>query len=93
MGRSMSPSMPEELVVKALEMAMERRGYPRGVIHHSDQGSFNIQVNNLKSDVMSSKYRSRWAQWGTAMTMRWRKASSLLLSVNSSILFSRLNVI
>ena len=38
-GWSMSPRMPAELVVKALEMAMERRGYPRGVIHHSDQGS------------------------------------------------------
>lgn len=38
-GWSMSPRMPAELVIKALEMAMERRGYPRGVIHHSDQGS------------------------------------------------------
>ena len=38
-GWSMSPRMPAELVIKALEMAMERRGYPHGVIHHSDQGS------------------------------------------------------
>lgn len=38
-GWSMSPRMPAELVIKALEMAMERRGYPRGLIHHSDQGS------------------------------------------------------
>ena len=38
-GWSMSPRMPAELVIKALEMAMERRGCPRGVIHHSDQGS------------------------------------------------------
>lgn len=38
-GWSMSPRIPAELVVEALEMAMERRGYPHGVIHHSDQGS------------------------------------------------------
>ena len=38
-GWSMSPRMPAELVINALEMAMKRRGNPRGVIHHSDQGS------------------------------------------------------
>lgn len=38
-GWSMSTTMPATLVVKALDMAMERRGSPRGVIHHSDQGS------------------------------------------------------
>ena len=38
-GWSMSPRMPAELVVNALNMAMERRVYPCGVIHHSDQGS------------------------------------------------------
>ena len=38
-GWSMSPRMPAELVVKALEMAMRRHGYPHGVIHHSDRGS------------------------------------------------------
>ena len=39
MGWFMSPRMPAGLVIKTLEMAMERRGYPRGVIYHSDQGS------------------------------------------------------
>ena len=38
-GWFMSPRTHAEFVVKALDMAMERRGYPRGVMHHSDQGS------------------------------------------------------
>lgn len=56
-GWSMSPRMPAELVVKALEMAMERRGYPRGVIHHSDQGSqytsqqFKERCDELKVQI------------------------------------------
>ena len=36
---SISTRMPAELVIKALEMAMERRGCSREVIHYSDQGS------------------------------------------------------
>ena len=35
----MSTTMPATLVIEALDMAMKRRGYPSGVIHHSDQGS------------------------------------------------------
>jgi len=38
-GWSMSSNRPATLVIDALEMAVERRGYPHGVIHHSDQGS------------------------------------------------------
>ena len=38
-GWSMKTSMPAELVISALEMAIKRRSYPVGVIHHSDQGS------------------------------------------------------
>ena len=79
-GWSMSPRMPAELVVKALEMAMELRGYPRGVTQIKVA---NIRVNNLRRDVMSSKCEFRWAQLGTAMTMCSRRASSLLLSVSS----------
>ena len=35
----MSSNRPATLVINAFEMAVERRGYPHGVIHHSDQGS------------------------------------------------------
>ena len=38
-GWSMADHMRSELVVDALEMAVQRRRPPAGVIHHSDQGS------------------------------------------------------
>lgn len=37
-GWAINTTMPAELVVRALDMALERRR-PHGVIHHSDQGS------------------------------------------------------
>ncbi len=38
-GWAMSRRMPAALVVQALEMALMRRGRPRGVVFHSDRGS------------------------------------------------------
>lgn len=38
-GWSMSSRMPASLVCDALNMAMRNRGYPKGVIVHSDRGS------------------------------------------------------
>ena len=38
-GWSMSPQMTAELVTEALLMAIWRRGKPRELLHHSDQGS------------------------------------------------------
>lgn len=38
-GWSMQPTMTAQLVMDALLMAIFRRGRPRAVIHHSDQGS------------------------------------------------------
>lgn len=38
-GWSMSESMHAELVIDALTMALWRRGKPRELLHHSDQGS------------------------------------------------------
>jgi putative transposase len=38
-GWSMQPSMSRQLVCNALLMAMWRRGFPRGVLFHSDRGS------------------------------------------------------
>lgn len=38
-GWSMQASMTSQLVIDALTMALHRRGRPREVLHHSDQGS------------------------------------------------------
>jgi putative transposase len=38
-GWSMTPSMTAQLVIDALLMAIWRRGRPKEVLHHSDQGS------------------------------------------------------
>jgi putative transposase len=38
-GWSMSPTMTAQLVIDALLMALWRRGKPRELLHHSDQGS------------------------------------------------------
>lgn len=38
-GRSMSSQMTAQLVIDALLMAVWRRGKPRELLHHSDQGS------------------------------------------------------
>ncbi|MBY6062924.1 IS3 family transposase [Pseudidiomarina sediminum] len=38
-GRSMSPRPDAELAARALDMAYEMRGKPKGVMFHSDQGS------------------------------------------------------
>ena len=49
----MSPRRPAEIVFKALEMAMERRGYPRGVIYHSDQGiQYTSQLFKARCDEL-----------------------------------------
>jgi putative transposase len=38
-GWSIQPTMSRELVCDALKMALWRRGFPRGVLFHSDRGS------------------------------------------------------
>ena len=58
-GWSMSTTMPAALVIKALDMAMKRRGYPRGVIHHSDQGS----------QYTSGQFKARCEELGVRISM------------------------
>ena len=41
-GLSMQPTMTAQLVMDALLMAIFRRGCPRAVLHHSDQGSHGV---------------------------------------------------
>jgi len=38
-GRLMAPHMKSALICDALKMALFRRGFPKGVIVHSDRGS------------------------------------------------------
>lgn len=38
-GWAMQSSMTQQLIIDALMMALKRRGYPKGVLFHSDRGS------------------------------------------------------
>ena len=58
-GWATSTQMPAELVIRALDMALERRGYPQGVIHHSDQGS----------QYTSKAFKDRCQQVGVRVSM------------------------
>ena len=58
-GWATSTQMPAELVIRALDMALERRGYPQGVIHHSDQGS----------QYTSKAFKDRCQQAGVRVSM------------------------
>ena len=77
-GWAMAPHLRTELVVEALEMAVEQRR-PEGVVHHSDQG---CQYTSLA-------FGGRCREWGVALSMGsvgiasitlWRRASSRRLS-------------
>ena len=58
-GWSTSTQMPAELVIDALEMAVQSRGKPQGVIHHSDQGS----------QYTSRAFNERCSQLGVRVSM------------------------
>ena len=58
-GWSMSASCDEELVAKALQMAVCRRHPPAGLLHHSDRGCQDT----------SRTYRQRLAQAGMIISM------------------------
>lgn len=64
LGWSMQENMETRLPLAALEMALQRRGHPREVIHHSDQGS----------QYASHEYRGALAQNGLIASMS-RKAN------------------
>jgi putative transposase len=73
-GWSISEQMTGDVVLAALNMALEQRK-ARGVIHHSDQGS-----TRPSSSVSAAKKWAcalRWAVSATLTTTPWPKASSL----------------
>jgi putative transposase len=58
-GWSMAPHLRTELVVGALEMALDRRQPPAGLIHHSDHGT----------QYTSQAFRERCAAAGSRLSM------------------------
>ncbi len=62
LGWSVQESLAAELTLEALDGALVRRGYPRGVIHHSDRG---IQY-------ASGAYREELTNWGLIPSMSRR---------------------
>ena len=61
-GWSMSPRPDAELAVRALDMAYEMRGKPKGVLFHSDQGS----------QYAARKYRQRLWRYHITQSMSRR---------------------
>ncbi|MSO50095.1 MAG: IS3 family transposase, partial [Acidobacteria bacterium] len=61
-GWAVSPSNDRHLVLKALDMALKRRGPGAGLLHHSDQGS----------PYASEDYRDRLAARGVVCSMSRR---------------------
>lgn len=73
LGWAMGERMTADLVLAALNMALEQRK-PKGVIHPSDQGS---QYTSLVFESAAGRCRSdrRWERWVTPTTTRWPRAS------------------
>jgi len=68
-GWSMSASMTSQLVSDALMMALWRRGKPKGLLHHSDQGSQYTSEdfqNHLKAHGIECSMSRRGNCWDNA---------------------------
>lgn len=68
-GWSMSATMTSQLVSDALMMALWRRGKPRGLLHHSDQGSQYTSEdfqNHLKAHGIECSMSRRGNCWDNA---------------------------
>ncbi|AFZ67232.1 transposase [Deinococcus peraridilitoris DSM 19664] len=65
-GWSMSDRMPAELPVAALQMAVQRRSPPPGLIHHSDRGSqyasglFQAELQQIGAQASMSRQGNCW---------------------------------
>ena len=81
-GWAMGERMTADLVLAALNMALEQRK-PKGVIHHSDQGS---QYTSLAfgERCRQMQVRPRWERWAMPTTTRWPRASLPAWKANSS---------
>jgi len=79
-GWAMGERMTADLVLAALNMGLEQRK-PKGVIHHSDQGS--TPAWPLASDVGKCRCGPRRERWAMPMTTRWLRASLPAWKANS----------
>ncbi len=78
-GWSMSDAMTSQMVTDALIMAIWRRGRPRELLHHSDQGS-------LLSSACAEEHRSDGSELHDALTLKpyrqmaaWSSPSEVVL--------------
>jgi transposase InsO family protein len=89
LGWAMANHMRKELVLDALNMAIYRRK-PRGVVHHSDQGSQYTSIafgqRCKEAGVLSSVDRSEIATiTRCARALMRRSSASCLLSIGSRL--------
>lgn len=81
-GWQMASRLRAELVLAALEMALEQRRGAEGVIHHSDQGCQYTSVAFGQRCQRAACVR-RWGRSATATTTRSARASLLPSNANS----------
>ena len=75
-GWSMAEHLRSELVLDALEMALQRRRPDRGLIHHSDQGC-QLRVNRSSQQCVSCEYVKTGRRLGsTPSGLRKKRPSS-----------------
>ena len=79
-GWSIGEQMNTDLVLRALNMALQQRR-PEQVIHHSDQGS---QYTSLPSATAAARWVCAlpWERLGMRLIMPWRRVSSPAWSAN-----------
>jgi transposase InsO family protein len=82
-GWSMAAHLRTELVVAALDMALQHRCPATGVIHHSDHGS-QYTAATFSSVASAQASAPRCGQEAIAMTMCWPRASLPPWSVSFS---------
>lgn len=70
-GYAMSSRMKSRLAVEVLEDAMRKRGFPRGVVVHSDRGS---QFTSRKFRTALKAYGAKGSM-GRGITQRWNPSS------------------
>jgi putative transposase len=74
-GWAIGETMAAELVLAALNMALQQRR-PEDVIHHSDQGSQYASIAFGDRCKKMGVCARRWAASAMPTTTRWPKASS-----------------
>lgn len=74
-GWRVSKSVKTELVLDALEHALQARSDTEGLIHHSDQDRNTYRFGTAR-DWLSAAYRLLLARRETPTTMPWQRPST-----------------